>query len=508
MTRDSARHRGRRQVGGIVQQAPRHVVNSLKPLEALSRDQVEAIDDASLRVLETIGVVFESPRALDLLARAGARVDRETRRVRLERGLVAESLAKAPGAFVVRAREPARDLAIGDDDVVFASTAGPPNVSDLDGGRRAGTFRDMCDGLRLIQGLNVLHLVGGAPVAPLDLPAATRHLDMVHAYLTLTDRVFHVWCHGRARVADALDMTAIALGTDRAGLAASPRVLGAVNADSPLGYDGPTLDGMLELVEAGQAVVVTPFTIAGALAPASLAGALVQQNAEALAGIALAQIARPGAPVVYGGFTSNVDMRSGRPAFGTPETVKAALASGQLARRCRLPYRSSNTNTANAVDAQAAYESQMTLWGAMLGHANLVMHAAGWLEGGHVFSFEKLILDAEMLQMMAEVMRPLATDADALGVEAMREVGPGGHFFGAAHTLARYETAFYAPMLSDWRNFETWREAGAEDTARRASRIWKELLAGYQEPRLDEAIAEALRAFTARRKRAIERSAA
>jgi trimethylamine--corrinoid protein Co-methyltransferase len=249
-----------------------------------------------------------------------------------------------------------------------------------------------------------------------------------------------------------------------------------------------------------QVIVITPFTLSGAMSPATLAGALAQQNAEALAGIAFTQMVGPGAPVIYGGFTSNVDMKSGAPAFGTPEYTKAALAGGQLARRYKLPYRSSNANASNAVDAQAAYESEMSLWGAAMGHANLVMHGAGWMEGGLTTSFEKTVLDAELLQMMAEFLTPIEVTEETLGLEAVREVGPGGHFFGAAHTLARYESAFYAPILSDWRNFETWQEAGSPDATKRANALYKRLLKDYTPPPLDPAVAEELAAFVARRK--------
>jgi trimethylamine--corrinoid protein Co-methyltransferase len=251
--------------------------------------------------------------------------------------------------------------------------------------------------------------------------------------------------------------------------------------------------------------VVTPFTLSGAMAPATLAGALVQQNAEALFGMVLAQVVRPGAPVVYGGFTSNVDMRSGAPAFGTPEYTKAAQATGQLARRYGVPFRSSSTNASTSVDAQAAYESEMSLWGAVMGHANLIFHSAGWLESGLVGSFEKLVVDAEMLQMMAEYLEPLVVDEDSLGLEAIRGVAPGGHYFGSAHTLARYENAFYKPVVSDWRNFETWLEGGGLDAARRANAIWKQLLADYEQPPLDPAIDEALQAFVAKRKEELAR---
>jgi trimethylamine--corrinoid protein Co-methyltransferase len=235
------------------------------------------------------------------------------------------------------------------------------------------------------------------------------------------------------------------------------------------------------------------------MAPITIAGALAQQNAEALAGIALSQIVRPGAPAVYGGFTSNVDMKSGAPAFGTPEYTQAALAGGQLARRYGLPYRSSNTTASNAPDAQAAYESEMSLWGALMGGCNFLLHGAGWLEGGLTSSYEKFILDVEMLQMMAAFFRPPVVDEASLGLAAVREVGPGGHFFGAAHTLERYENAFYAPLVSDWRNFETWEEDGAQDATTRANRLWKETLARFEPPPMDPAVAEELEAFIARR---------
>ena len=264
----------------------------------------------------------------------------------------------------------------------------------------------------------------------------------------------------------------------------------------------------MALARFGQVGVVTPFTLMGAMAPVTLPAALVQQNAEALACIALVQMVRPGNPVIYGAFTSNVDMRSGAPAFGTPENTLATIAGGQLARRCGLPYRSSNASASNVVDAQAAYESQMSIWGAILGGANVVYHAAGWMEGGLTASFEKFVLDAEMLQMITEVLRPIEVNEATLGFEAIREVQPGGHFFGAAHTLERYETAFYQPILSDWRNHETWAEDGARSATERATGIWKDLLRSYEQPTLDPGIAEALEAYVRRRKEEIARQVA
>jgi trimethylamine--corrinoid protein Co-methyltransferase len=245
---------------------------------------------------------------------------------------------------------------------------------------------------------------------------------------------------------------------------------------------------------------MTPFTLAGAMAPVSIAGALAQQNAEALAGLVLTQLVRPGAPFVYGGFTSNVDMKSGAPAFGTPEYMKSALIGGQLARRYRVPYRSSNANAANTVDAQAAYESVFSLWGAIMGGTNLLMHGAGWMEGGLHASFEKMVLDADLLGMVAEFLRPVVVNDAELALDAIREVGPGGHFFGAAHTMARYRNAFYAPMISDWRNYETWNEAGRPDAYDAANRLYKKTLESYAQPAMDPARLEELTAFVARRK--------
>jgi trimethylamine--corrinoid protein Co-methyltransferase len=263
-------------------------------------------------------------------------------------------------------------------------------------------------------------------------------------------------------------------------------------------------DGLIAMAEHGQPVVATPFTLAGAMSPVSIAGAIAQQNAEALFLVALAQIVRPGAPMVYGAFTSNVDMRTGSPAFGTPESVKAQFASGQMARRYGLPWRSSNATASPVVDAQAAYEAEMAVWGAVMGGVNLLYQGAGWLEGGLTASYEKLIIDAEILQMMAEVLQPLEVSEGSLGLDAIAEVGPGGHFFGTAHTLERYETAFYTPLVSDWRNFETWQADGSRTATERANGIWKRLLAEAVPPPLDPAIATALDAFIERRKREIE----
>jgi trimethylamine--corrinoid protein Co-methyltransferase len=501
MARDSQRSRARsRRDAGFRQLPWRRVVNPYAPVEVLSADQIEAIHLASLRVLEDIGMEFLHDDALDLLQRAGASVDRATRRVRLDRGLVLEQVAKAPSQVTLHARNPERNVTLGGNVINFCMVASPPNCSDLDRGKRPGTYEDYCNFLRLGHSLNIIHFLGGYPVEPVDLPPESRHLDCYMGYITLCDRAWHPYSLGRERISDALAMLAIARGTTVEALEREPGVISVVNTNSPLRLDGPMIGGLMEMARHNQPVVVTPFTLSGAMSPATIAGALVQQNAEALAGIMLIQLVRPGAPALYGGFTSNVDMKSGAPAFGTPEYTKAALAGGQLARRYRLPYRSSNANASNAPDAQSAYESEMSVWGAVMGHANMVLHGAGWLEGGLTASFEKVIIDAEILQMMAEVLNPIEVSEAAFGLDAMAEVGPGGHFFGAAHTLARYETAFYSPILSDWRNFESWRAAGAETAAQRANKVWKAILAEYQPPPLDPAIRAELEAYVARRK--------
>jgi trimethylamine--corrinoid protein Co-methyltransferase len=445
---------------------------------------------------------FLDDEALAILKEKGAEVLPGTNKVKFPRDLVLHYVGMAPHEFTMHARNPEHNLTFGANHINFGSVASAPNVSDLDRGRRPGNFNDYCDLLRLVQTFNVIQFTGGYPVEPIDIPPSVRHLDAHYAAITLTDKIWHPYSLGRERIEDAIEMICIARGIDKAQLAREPSIFSIVNSNSPLRLDGPMLQGLMAMARHGQPVVLTPFTLSGAMAPATVAGALAQQNAEALAGIAFIQMVNPGAPCAYGGFTSNVDMKTGAPAFGTPEYTRAAMAGGQLARRYGLPYRSSNACAANAVDAQAAYESEMSLWGAVMGHANLILHGAGWMEGGLVASFEKLIVDVELIQSMAEFLQPLVVDEDTLGFEAMREVGPGGHFFGAAHTLQRYERAFYSPLLSDWRNFENWRLGGALDSAQRANQIWKQALAEFTPPPIDPAIDDALKAFVAKRKEA------
>ena len=494
-SRNPRRRRDKPSQAGIDQLPFQQVENPFSPVEILSDEQLHRIHEASLTVLEEIGINFLLDEAREILKKAGADVEEDGTRVRFDRNLILESIAKAPSEFTIHARNPARNIKIGGRWVAFSTVAGPPNASDIQGGRRSGNFKDYCNFIRLAQCVNAVHAISGHPVEPLDLDPRTRHLDTARMSLTLTDKVFRCYSLGRERVMDLLEITRISHMLDWKGLAEHPSLYTVVNVNSPLQYDIPMLWGIIELAKTNQVVVITPFTLAGAMAPITLAGAVTQQNAEALAGLAFSQIVNPGAPVMYGGFTSNVDMKTGSPAFGTPEYVKATLIGGQFARFYKIPYRSSNVNASNAPDVQAAYESQMAIWSSVMGHANLVHHALGWLEGGLCASFEKFIIDAEMLQGMVEVMKPVVVDDDTIGIDAMREVGPGGHYFSTQQTMERFETEFYRPILSDWRNFETWFEDGAVDSTQRANRIYQQLLAEYQQPDLDPAILQELDEF-------------
>ena len=478
---------------------PWQMRNPFRPIELFPEEGIQAIHDASMTILEEIGLRILHEESRRLLAAAGARVDESDRMVRFDRDMVMAAVAQAPSVVTLHSRNPAHDVELGGNAVATKMVGGPPNVSDLDNGRRPGSLADFENLLRFAQSFDVINLPS-ASVEPLDVELRFRHLETTRAQVLLTDKVPFAYSRGQGQVRDSLELVRIARGVSPEQFAREPSCHTVVNANSPLQLDDLMCQGILDFARAGQVVILTPFTLAGAMAPVTIAGALAQQNAEALAGIALAQIARPGAPVIYGGFTSNVDMRSGAPAFGTPEYVQACFATGQLARRYRLPWRSSNVNASNAPDAQAAYESQMSLWGALMGGANLIIHSAGWLEGGLTASFEKIVIDVEMLRMFRALFQPVPYDEGALALDAIREVGPGGHYFGAQHTLARYSDAFYAPLLSDWRNYETWKEDGARDATQRAHRIWKKTLADYQPPAIDPAIREEIDAYVERRR--------
>jgi len=413
--------------------------------------------------------------------------------------VIMNAIATVPSRFTFHARNPDKTIQLGDGWLAFGTVASAPNSSDLENGRRPGNLEDFRKFLKLAQSFNCIDFMSGYPVEPIDVHASLRHLVALKDMALMTDKPFHAYSLGLERIRDGIEIARIARGVSHEQLEAEPSLFTIINTNSPLKMDVPMLQGVIEMARRNQIVCVTPFTLSGAMAPVTVAGALVQQNAEALAGIALTQLVRPGAPAIYGGFTSNVDMKSGAPAFGTPEYMKAAMVGGQLARRYNIPYRTSNTCAANALDAQAAYESVFSLWGVTMGGGNLVMHGAGWMEGGLVASLEKFVLDCDLIQMVKSFLQPLDLTRDALGLEAMGEVGPGGHFFGCAHTMARYQNAFYAPLISDWRNFEQWQSAGSPHASDKAQVILKQVLDTYQKPAIDPAVEEELEAFVARR---------
>ena len=500
--RAGGRSANRRRAGPVVKQLPWEIpVNHDAPTEPMTEEQVQAVHDGAMRVLEEIGIEFLNDEARDILGKAGCETSPGSTNVRMDRELVMEKIALAPAQFTITPRNPAHRIHIGGRHVVFGNVSSPPNCSDLDRGRRVGNHESYRDLIKLTQYFNCIHFAGGYPVEPVDLHPSVRHLDCLYDKLTLTDKVAHAYSLGSERVEDVMEMVRIAGGLTHEEFEASPRMYTNINSSSPLKHDWPMLDGAMRLARRGQPTIVSPFTLAGAMAPVTLAGAVTQFVAEGLSAIVLMQCIKPGVPCAIGSFTSNVDMRSGSPAFGTPEYMRATQLSGQMARFYGLPLRASNACAANCPDSQSAWESAFSLWAAISAGVNVVYHAAGWLEGGLCASYEKFVIDCETIQQIIAYLKPVPVTEDDIAVEAIREVGPHGHFFGCQHTQERYETAFYNPFLSDWSNYEAWEQRGSIDTARRANGIWKKILAEFQAPPLDEAIHEELKEFVERRKR-------
>ena len=488
-----------REVTNFTQAPYRQKKNPFQPMSVFSVDEIESIHEASLKVLCDTGMEIQSPRAVEILKRGGASIDSDGRRVRFEPGFIMEKIATTPSEFTLHGRNKERHVHVGGQSIINTMVSSAPNVSDLDRGRILGNFEDYTNLIKLGEMLNTVHAFGGYPVEPCDLDVSVRHLKAVSAAARLTTKPLFGYAIGSERMLDVIEIVRISRGINKETLLKEPSITTVVNANSPLVYDKALLEGAIEMAEHNQPVIYTPFTLAGAMAPITVAGALVQQNAEALAGLAFHQCVKPGAPAMYGSFTSNVDMKSGSPAFGTPEYTQATIASGQLARKYKIPLRASNANASNAPDEQSVYESQMSLWACLLGQVNFILHGHGWIEGGLCASYEKVILDAEMNQMMEAFLQPAIVNKDTLGVEAIAEVGPANHFFAAQQTLDRYETEHYNPMLSDWRNFESWRDAGSETATQRANKIWKQLLEEYAEPKLKPEVEEGLSAFVDKR---------
>ncbi len=491
----------RRDNPAVIDQMPWRIIkNTDRPIEPLDDTGVQAIHDGAMHILEEIGIEFYNPESLVIFKQAGCLVNGSN--VRMDRDFVMEMVAKAPSQFTLTPRNPDRAIPIGGNNMVFGNVSSPPNYWDLETGKVTGTHAQCQDLLKLTQYFNCIHFAGGYPVEPVDIHPSIRHLDMLYDKMTLTDKVGHVYSLGKERVEDGMEMVRIAGGLSDAEFAATPRMYTNINSTSPLKHDIPMIDGCLRMIRRGQAVVVSPFTLAGAMAPVTMAGAVTQSIAEALCAIALFQYVKPGCACAIGTFTSNVDMKTGAPAFGTPEYMRATQMTGQLARRYGLPMRASGVCTSNVPDGQAMWETSNSLWSAVQSGTNMVYHAAGWLEGGLIASPEKFIMDCEVLQMIQRYMEPMitATTPDDIALDAIGEVGSDGHYFGIQHTQDRYEQAFYQPFLSDWTNYEGWDIKGGVWTAERAHKMFKEIIASFEAPPMDVAIREELAEFVVRRK--------
>ena len=504
---DGAGRRGRRSGGRAGRQAARtrsstatdaFLTRQLRPFELVSDEGLELLEYNADTILEQVGVeIRDHSGALERFRQAGAEIDGT--RVRFPRGLARQIVqASAPAEFVQHARNPARDVRIGGDATVFAPAYGSPFVHDLDNGRRYATLADFENLVKLTAMAPSLHHSGGTVCEPVDVPVSTRHLDMVYAHLRWSDKPFMGSVTAGERAEDSVEMARIAFGGDLDGRTVMTSL---INASSPLVWDASMLDAAEVYAKHNQATIITPFILAGAMAPATSAGVAAQTLAEAMAGMAFVQLVRAGAPVVFGSFASSMSMQSGAPTFGTPEPATVLYTVAALARRLGVPFRSGGSLTASKLpDAQAAYESAATLIPTVMAGVNFVLHGAGWLEGGLAMGYEKLMLDADQLGMMATFAQGLDLSENAQAIDALAGHTPGEHFLGTAHTLANFETAFHRSSLADNSSFEQWSEEGGLDAARRANALWKQQLAAYEAPPIADATDQELREFVARRR--------
>jgi trimethylamine--corrinoid protein Co-methyltransferase len=472
------------------------LINQLPRYEILDEFALSELERGWKRIVSDLGIEFLHPDALQYFEGAGQKVEGEL--VRFDPDWILEQVAKAPAEFDLQARNPERTVHIGGRHMVFSAVYGCPFVRDGDV-RRDATYEDFQNLVKLSQTFPQLDSPGGTICEPNDKPLDSRHLDMVYALLTLSDKPFMGSVTSGPNALDTIAMAEMVFG--RESLEKTPAVISLINVNSPLRYDDRMLSALLEYAKANQPTILTPFLLMGAMSPVSVAATLAQQVAEALAGIALVQTIRPGCPCVFGSFLSNTDMQSGSPSFGTPESAVGLLCTGQIARHYNLPFRSGGALTSSqVVDAQAGYESMMTLWPTFLAGTNYVMHSAGWLESALVSCYEKFIVDIEQLRMMYEVFQPLEINEETLAFSAHQEVGQGGHFLGAVHTLERFRECFYRPLVSSTENFERWNRLGARDTATRAGEIWRKTLEEYEEPAMDDGLKEELKAYVDRRR--------
>ncbi|MBI1492148.1 trimethylamine methyltransferase family protein [Halocynthiibacter styelae] len=469
-------------------------------LEILNEEALSIIEENAETVLAEVGVNFvECPEALELWREAGAEIDGE--RVRIPRGLCRELIKTAPSSYTQHARNPEKSVEIGGNSLVLAPVYGPPFVRDADGGRRYATMDDFNKFVKLGYMSKYLHHSGGTVCEPTDVAVNKRHLDMLHAHMTLSDKPYMGSVTEPSRAADSVEMSKILFGEEFVDQNAVMTSL--ININSPLTFD-PIMVGALDVyAKAGQGCIISPFIVGGAMAPVSVAGTLTQVLAEVLAGIAYSQLVRKGAPVIFGCFVTSIDMNSGAPTFGTPEASQILYGAGQLARRYGLPFRSGGGLCASKLpDAQAAYETAHTHNAALLGGVNFMLHSCGWLEGGLVSSFEKFVMDADQLGVLHRLAEGIDMSENGQAMDAIREVGPGGHYLGCEHTQANFKTAFWKTDLLDYKPFETWHEEGARDTVTLAKARVEKLLNDYQQPAMDPAIREALDEYVARKKAA------
>ena len=481
--------------------APPYIKRQIPPYEIASEEGLARIEDTADRILEEIGIEFQGdPRSLELWREAGA--DVKDQRVRFPKGLVRHVVSTAPVEFTQHARNPARSVRFGGDNVVFVPSYGSPFVMDMDGGRRYGTIEDFRNFVKLAYSSPWLHHSGGTVCEPTDVPVNKRHLDMVYSHLRYSDRAFLGSITAEDRAEDSIEMARLVFG--REFVESNCVVMGNVNCNSPLVWDAMATKSIRAYARANQGSVVAPFILGGAMGPVTNAGAIAQAHAEAMVGCALSQLERPGAPTIYGNFLSSTSLRTGAPTFGTPEPAVGSLVVGQLARRNKLPLRCSGSFTTSKLpDAQAMMESATSMHASVLSGANFAFHAAGFLDGLLSMSYEKFVIDADYCGHMQTYLKGVPIDDNQLGFEALSEGGPGHHLFGSAHTLANFETAYWESAVSDNSSYENWSEAGSEDTMTRANRIWKQTLKAYEAPPLDPGIDEALRDFMSRKKEAV-----
>ena len=487
----------------LINQMPWRLPRNIDPpIEPLDSNGVSAIHDGAMKILSEIGIEFLNPEALRIFKKAGCRIKNQN--VQMDEDFVMELVALAPRTWTITPRNKSRQLTVGENFLLFGNVSSPPNYWDYSLAKKIPGTRKQCqDLLKLSQYFNCIHFIGGYPVEPVDIHPSVRHLDVLYDKLTLTDKVCHAYSLGKERVEDVMEMVRIAGGHTHSEFEESPKMYTNINSTSPLKHDYPMIDGWIRLAKRNQGLIVTPFTLAGAMAPVTMAGAVAQSIAEALCAVVLAQLVRPGASCAIGTFTSNVDMKTGAPAFGTPEYMRATQMTGQLCRFYGLPMRSSGVCAANVPDGQAMWETSNSLWAAVQSGTNLVYHAAGWLEGGLIASPEKFIMDCEILQQIQRYMEVdiICTKPESIAFDAIKEVGNEGHFFGIQHTQDRYATAFYQPFLSDWTNYESWEVAGGVWTPERAYNLFTAIIDGFEKPALDGDIHAELLDFVQRRKR-------